>query len=92
MNEGAPAESDRGAGSGRAALPPTIQATVHSFDTQTGDGSVITDDGLVLPFDAAAWSAGRLLTLRAGQRLRVEVRGHAESAHVTSMTLVTFTS
>lgn len=66
------------------------QATVHSFDGGTGDGSVITDDGAVIPFLADAWRPGPLLTLRVGQRLRVTVEESAGTPRVSSLTLVTF--
>lgn len=68
----------------------TIQATVHHFDSHSGDGSVITDRGEVISFRAAAWQSGPLLTLRSGQRLRVQVEEVDTSLHVTAMTLVTF--
>jgi 2-phospho-L-lactate guanylyltransferase len=50
-----------------------MQATVHTFDPSTLTGSVITDDGVLLPFDAAAFATGGLRLLRVGQRLTVEV-------------------
>ena len=68
----------------------TRQATVHTFDPHHGDGSVITDDGVVIPFDASAWQSGALLTLRPGQRLRVQVTEGSSGPHVTALTLVTF--
>jgi cold shock CspA family protein len=68
------------------------QATVHTFDSSHGDGSVITDDGQVIPFEAQAWQSGALLTLRPGQRLRVEVDQGDSAPRVTSLTLVTFSS
>jgi 2-phospho-L-lactate guanylyltransferase len=68
----------------------TRQATVHTFDADNGNGSVITDDGLVIPFEASAWQSGSLLTLRLGQRLRVQVSEDSPSPSVTALTLVTF--
>ena len=50
-----------------------MQATVHRFEESTGTGSVITDDGLVLPFDLAAFVRSGLRRLRPGQRLSVEL-------------------
>lgn len=64
------------------------QATVHEFDAASGAGSVITDDGQVLPFSAQAFHTSPLLTLRVGQRLRVSVDG--TPPQVTRLTLVTF--
>ncbi len=64
------------------------QATVHEFDATTGAGSVIADDGLVVPFSPEVFDASPLLTLRVGQRLRVVVDGSPPA--VTALTLVTF--
>ena len=51
-----------------------MQATVHTFDPDTGAGSVLTDDGTRLPFAPPAFEGSGLRLLRAGQRLTVEVR------------------
>ncbi len=66
------------------------QATVHELDAGTGVGSVITDQGLVIPFAPDVWESGPLLTMRPGQRVRVTVAGSGAEAVVTSLTLVTF--
>lgn len=50
-----------------------MQATVHRFDRDTGSGSVLRDDGVELPFDAAAFATSELRLLRVGQRLTVDV-------------------
>ena len=70
--------------------PVTRQATVHSFDTNRGEGTVITDDGVVIGFGADAWRASQLLTLREGQRLRVRVIDDSDGPRITWLTLVTF--
>jgi hypothetical protein len=67
-----------------------LQATVHEFDAGTGVGSVITDQGLGVPFAADAWESGSLLTMRQGQRVRVAITGSGVDAAVTALTLVTF--
>lgn len=51
-----------------------MQATVHRFDADTLSGSVLRDDGVELPFDAAAFGSSGLRLLRVGQRLTVDVR------------------
>lgn len=71
---------------------PVHQATVHTFDANHGDGSVITDDGRVIPFEATAWQSGALLTLRQGQRLKVQVTEDPAGPRVTTLTLVTFSN
>ncbi len=67
-----------------------MQATVHEFDARTGVGSVITDQGLVIPFGPDSWESGPLLTMRQGQRVRVAIAGTGVDAAVTALTLVTF--
>jgi hypothetical protein len=48
-----------------------VQATTHRYDSTSGDGAVITDAGLVIPFDASALIPSGLRHLRIGQRLSV---------------------
>ncbi len=52
-----------------------MQATVYRFDPETGSGSVLTDSGDVLPFDASALAHSGLRHLRPGQRLTAEREG-----------------
>lgn len=49
-----------------------MQATVFRFDPDVHTGSVLTDDGHVVPFSAAAFATAGLRHLRVGQRLTVE--------------------
>ena len=48
-----------------------MQATVHRFDSLTGSGSVLTDEGLLIPFGPDALADSGLRHLRTGQRLTV---------------------
>ena len=50
-----------------------MQATVSAYDDTSGTGQVLLDDGSRLPFDAAAFRAGRARLLRVGQRVTLEV-------------------
>jgi hypothetical protein len=50
-----------------------VQATTHRFDEDTHAGAVVTDDGRVHPFDAAAFDASGLRHVRLGQRLTVRL-------------------
>jgi cold shock CspA family protein len=52
-----------------------IQATVATFDPDTGEGTVLTDAGRPVAFDRAAFAAGGLRLLRLGQRVRLEYAG-----------------
>ncbi|MBK6874832.1 MAG: NTP transferase domain-containing protein [Kineosporiaceae bacterium] len=66
-----------------------VQATVHRFDPTSGAGSVLTDDGTVLPFTAEAFAGSGLRLLRIGQRLTVTVSGLGAQALVTGLRLGT---
>jgi len=50
-----------------------MQATVHRFDAATGSGALVTDAGVLLPFDGAAFASSGLRHLRGGQRLTVSL-------------------
>jgi 2-phospho-L-lactate guanylyltransferase len=59
---------------GRATLPG-MQASVHTFDEDSGAGSVLLDDGREVPFDAEVFAVSALRHVRPGQRLSIEVDG-----------------
>ena len=61
-----------------------MQATVYRYDPETGAGSVVTDDRVVLPFDVEALRLSGLRHLRPGQRLTVERAG---TDPITGLTL-----
>ncbi|WP_030913602.1 hypothetical protein [Streptosporangium amethystogenes] len=63
-----------------------MQATVRSFEEATRSGSVFLDDGTEIPFGAAAFDAGPLRLLRAGQRVNIVMTGD----DVSYITLSTF--
>jgi 2-phospho-L-lactate guanylyltransferase len=54
-----------------------VQASVHSFDARTREGSVLLDDGRRVPFAADVFSRSGLRLLRSGQRVTVELAGQA---------------
>ncbi|MEU5839430.1 hypothetical protein ABZ820_38030 [Streptomyces diacarni] len=66
-----------------------MQATAYTYDPDSRSGSVLLDDGTPLTFDAAAFDAGGLLLLRAGQRVRIETEGDGTDRRVTLVTLQT---
>jgi 2-phospho-L-lactate guanylyltransferase len=66
-----------------------VQATVHRFDAATRSGTVLTDAGVLLPFDADAFATSRLRHVRTGQRLTVVVDGVEAEARVVTMSLGT---
>jgi 2-phospho-L-lactate guanylyltransferase len=66
-----------------------VQATVRSFDPVTRAGTVLLDDGVELPYDGAAFDAGRIRLLRVGQRVRLRVDGEAQAMRITFLTVAT---
>lgn len=66
-----------------------MQATSFTYDPETRTGSVLLDDGTPVDFDAAAFDAGGLRLLRAGQRVRIETEGEGGSLRITLVTLQT---
>lgn len=65
------------------------QGTVKHFDAQTRTGSVLLDDGTTIPLGADVFDRSGLLTLRFGQRVRFDLAGAGDQAHVASIDLVT---
>ena len=57
----------------RRRMVSRVQATVHRYDAASGSGSLLTDDGVVLPFSADAFAGSGLRHLRVGQRLSVQL-------------------
>jgi hypothetical protein len=64
-----------------------VQATVNRFDPATGSGNVVTDAGLVIPFDAEAFATSGLRLLRPGQRLGITVSGEGAATMVATLWL-----
>jgi 2-phospho-L-lactate guanylyltransferase len=64
-----------------------VQATVRTFDAQSGSGDVLLDDGTRLAFDAAAFRRSGLRMLRTGQRVRLLLDA---AGRVEGITLATF--
>lgn len=64
-----------------------MQATVFTFDPDSHEGSVITDDGRIVAFDAAAFDAGGLRLLSRGQRVRATQSASGRIVAVTIYTL-----
>jgi cold shock CspA family protein len=64
-----------------------MQATVRSFDPESGSGSVFLDDGTVAGFGPEAFAGSGLRLLRPGQRVTI---GCDPGGAVTGLTLATF--
>jgi len=61
-----------------------MQASVHTYDEESGSGSVLLNDGREIPFDGIVIDASGLRRVRAGQRVSIEM---SESA-VTRLWIV----
>jgi 2-phospho-L-lactate guanylyltransferase len=64
-----------------------VQGTVAAFDTETGAGAVLLDDGSEVPFPAEAFANSGLRLLRVGQRVHLD---HDEAGRLVRVTLPTF--
>lgn len=62
---------------------------MRSYDATTGSGTVMLDDGIELPYDSAAVTAGGMRGLRMGQRVRIETSGSGADTRVTFLVLAT---
>ncbi|MGI8433468.1 MAG: hypothetical protein ACR2LE_01810 [Nocardioidaceae bacterium] len=65
----------------------TMQATVLTFDPETGSGTVVLDNGRALSFSPAAFTAGGLRLLRPGQRVRLEQTPDGTVGSITIATM-----
>jgi 2-phospho-L-lactate guanylyltransferase len=67
----------------RAALPGSlrsVQASIHTFDDDTGGGSALLDDGRTVDFGPEALADSGLRFLRPGQRVSLDVDEEARRA------------
>jgi 2-phospho-L-lactate guanylyltransferase len=55
-----------------------MQASVHTFDEDSGAGSVLLDDGREVAFSGEVFAASALRHVRLGQRLSIEVAGDGD--------------
>ena len=62
-----------------------IAATARSHDVPTGSGTLLLDDGTLVSYSGAAFSAGGLRVLRSGQRVTVDLE--PDGATVSMVTL-----
>ncbi len=49
-----------------------MQASVHTFDEETGAGGVVLDNGQKQPFPAEVFARSGLRNLRVGQRVSID--------------------
>ena len=52
---------------------PDMQASVHTFDEQSGSGTALLDDGREVGFSSEVFARSSLRHLRAGQRVSIEL-------------------
>jgi 2-phospho-L-lactate guanylyltransferase len=68
----------RALGMAPTTLPP-MQANVHTFDDESGSGSVLLDDGREVAFTGAVFEASALRHVRPGQRLSIHLADAGQS-------------
>ena len=68
-----------------------MQATVSAFDASTREGRVLLDDGVELAFGSSALEGSRLLLLRPGQRVRLDLVGDGPERSVAAVQILTLT-
>ena len=68
-----------------------MQGTVSAFDPDRRDGRVLLDDGVEVPFEAAALTGSRLRLLRPGQRVRLGTTGGGASLRIVAVQILTLT-
>ena len=56
-----------------------MQASVHTFDEQTGAGTALLDDGREVAFAAEVFARSALRHLRPGQRVSIELAADAST-------------
>ena len=66
-----------------------MQGTVKEFSEETRSGTVVLDDGTVLPLSAQAFSSSGLRMLRMGQRVRLVTDGEGEARSIQQIELAT---
>jgi cold shock CspA family protein len=54
-----------------------MQASVHTYNDESGSGSVLLNDGREIPFDGNVLDASGLRRLRPGQRVSIEMSASA---------------
>jgi len=54
-----------------------MQASVHTFDEESGSGTVVLDDGRRRGFPPDVFARSGLRSLRVGQRVSIEADGDA---------------
>lgn len=66
-----------------------MQATVRTFDPKTSSGTVLLDNGVEVPYDAASLTGSAIRHLRQGQRVGVELTGSGATCRVASLWIYT---
>jgi cold shock CspA family protein len=66
-----------------------MQATVSTYDGETGSGRVLLDDGVELPFGHEALTGSGLRLLRSGQRVRLETTGSGAGLAIVRLQILT---
>jgi cold shock CspA family protein len=65
------------------------QGTIKTYDTQSRSGVLMDDQKHELAFDADSFRHSGVRLFRVGQRVKYQIVGQGDRAHVRDLTLVT---
>ena len=65
------------------------RGTIASFDASERSGTILLDDGVLLPYAASALAGSGVRGLRLGQRMRVLIDGEGATQTVAALTIIT---
>jgi 2-phospho-L-lactate guanylyltransferase len=66
------------------------QGTIKSYDADSKSGIILDDTKEEQSFDAESFRHSGIRMFRIGQRVKYQVVGHGDKAHVRDLTIVTF--
>jgi 2-phospho-L-lactate/phosphoenolpyruvate guanylyltransferase len=66
------------------------QGTIKTYDENSRSGIILDDAKRELAFDADSFRHSGIRMFRLGQRVKFQVVGQGDTAHVRDLTIVTF--
>lgn len=66
-----------------------MQGTVSAFDSSTGAGRVLLDNGVEIPFEGSAFEGSGLRLLRPGQRVRLRTVVDEGTTRIVALHILT---
>jgi len=66
------------------------QGTIKTYDPSSKSGIILDDSKQEQAFDAESFQHSGMRLFRIGQRVKYQVVGHGDKAHIRDLTIVTF--